>query len=55
MNGVFTNQVILVTTAPNVQAYANTGLAPGVYRYSIRAVNGSAASAWTAWVQITIP
>jgi len=55
VNGVFTNQVILVTTAPNVQAYANTGLAAGTYRYSIRAVNGSASSAWTAWVQITVP
>jgi large repetitive protein len=55
VNGVFTNQVVLVTTAANVQAYANTGLAAGTYRYSIRAVNGSAASAWTAWVQIVIP
>ena len=45
----------VVTTAANVQAYANTGLAAGTYSYSIRAVNGSAASAWTAWVQIVIP
>ena len=46
---------MLATTAANVTSYANTGVTAGTYRYSVRAVNGSAASAWTGWVTITVP
>ena len=55
INNVWQGQVIVTTTAANVTAYANIGLPTGTYRYSIRAINGSAASAWTAWVQIAVP
>ena len=55
INNVWVNQTILTTTAANVTSYANTGVTAGTYRYSVRAVNGSAGSAWTGWVTITVP
>ena len=55
INNIWVNQTVLATTAANVTSYANTGVTAGTYRYSVRAVNGSAASAWTGWVTITVP
>ena len=55
INNVWVNQTVLTTTAANVTSYANTGVTAGTYRYSVRAVNGSAGSAWTGWVTITVP
>lgn len=55
VGGVFTNQVLVGSVGANVQSFNNTGVTTGVYRYSVRAVNGSAGSAWTAWVTITVP
>ena len=55
INNVWTNTTTIGSVGANVQAFTNTGLSAGLYRYAVRAVNGSAASAWTGWVQITIP
>jgi hypothetical protein len=55
INNVWTNTTIVGTVGANVQTFTNSGLPAGIYRYSVRAVNGSAASAWTGWVQLTIP
>ena len=55
INNVWTNTTIVGTVGANVQTFTNSGLPAGIYRYAVRAVNGSAASAWTGWVQLTIP
>ena len=55
VNGVFTNPVVVGTVGSNIVSFANTGVTTGVYRYAVRAVNGSAASAWSATVTITVP
>ena len=55
VNGVFTNPVVVGAVGSNVVSFANTGVTTGVYRYAVRAVNGSAASAWSATVTITVP
>ncbi len=55
VNGVFTEQVVVGNVGANVTSFANAGLIAGTYRYSVRAVNGSAGSAWTAWLNITVP
>ena len=53
--GVWTNQTIVGSVAANVVSLVNAGVSAGNYRYSVRAVNGGAASAWTGWVGITVP
>lgn len=55
INNVWTNTTTVGSVGANVQTFTNAGLSAGLYRYSVRAVNGAAASAWTGWVQITIP
>ncbi|MEY4118894.1 MAG: hypothetical protein RLZZ116_2222 [Planctomycetota bacterium] len=55
INNVWTNTTTVGSVGANVQTFTNAGLSAGLYRYSVRAVNGADASAWTGWVQITIP
>ena len=55
INGLWINTTTVGSVGANVQSFVNSGLAAGEYRYSVRAVNGSAASAWTGWVSVTVP
>ena len=55
INGIWVNMTTVGTVGANVQSFTQPGVTTGQYRYSVRAVNGSAASAWTGWVSITVP
>jgi len=55
INGLWINTTTVGSVGANVQSFVNSGLTAGQYRYSVRAVNGAAASAWTGWVSITVP
>jgi len=53
--GVWMNTTTVGTVAANTVSFINTGVATGQYRYSVRAVNGTTASAWTGWKSISVP
>lgn len=44
----------IITTAANATTYQDPSLTPATYRYQIRAVNDVGASAYTAWVTVTV-
>ena len=52
VGGVFTNTTFFSSPTNSTAATNTAGV--GVWRYRIRARNGTAASAWTAYVQITL-
>ena len=53
VGGTWTNETVVGSVGANVTQFTN---APGVgrWRYSIRAINASGASAWSGWAQVTI-
>lgn len=55
INGAWVNTTTVGSVGANIITFVNTGVTAGQYRYSVRAVNGSAASAWTGWVSIVVP
>ncbi|MCE2885477.1 MAG: S8 family serine peptidase [Planctomycetaceae bacterium] len=53
IGSTWTNETAVGSVGANVTQFTNTPGA-GRWRYAIRAVNSAGASAWTAWVQVTI-
>ncbi|MCE2881085.1 MAG: S8 family serine peptidase [Planctomycetaceae bacterium] len=49
----WSTETVVGTVGANVTEFVNS-TAAGKYRYAVRAVNASGASAWTAWVQVTV-
>ena len=53
VGGTWTNETTVGSVGANVTQFTNTPGA-GRWRYAIRAVNSTGASAWTGWAQVTI-
>ncbi|MFM7259343.1 MAG: hypothetical protein ACKO3W_01940, partial [bacterium] len=50
----WTTEVVVGSVGANVTQFANAP-GSGKWRYAVRAVNSAGASAWTGWVQVSVP
>ena len=50
--GTWNRTKIVATTGAEVQSYVDSPRRNGTYHYRVRSVNGTGASAWSAWAQV---